>query len=227
MAIPDDLWSELGAGTLRPRALAGLTWNASMTGPTGSSTTCRLACTRLVEESHERWSGSRPISRPIRAWGADGVRQRRRIRPRGGVRRPARRAGRPGRVRRHRRGPGTALEQDLRDGAPRSSSRSATYATSPALQAAIARAAERLGPIRVLVNNAANDRRDKVAEMDRAVGRPHRRQRPPSLLRRPGRGGDDAGRRGRLDHQPRIDQRAHRPDGPAGLHHGEGRRRRA
>ena len=39
----------------------------------------------------------------------------------------------------------------------------------PALQAAIARSAEELGPIRVLVNNAANDHRDKVAEMDDAL----------------------------------------------------------
>jgi NAD(P)-dependent dehydrogenase (short-subunit alcohol dehydrogenase family) len=38
-----------------------------------------------------------------------------------------------------------------------------------ALQAAIARSAEQLGPIRVLVNNAANDHRDKVAEMDQAL----------------------------------------------------------
>src|SRR5918994_5399785 len=39
----------------------------------------------------------------------------------------------------------------------------------PALQAAIARSAEQLGPIRVLVNNAANDHRDKVADMDPAL----------------------------------------------------------
>jgi D-xylose 1-dehydrogenase len=39
----------------------------------------------------------------------------------------------------------------------------------PALQSAIARSADRLGPIRVLVNNAANDHRDRVAEMDQAV----------------------------------------------------------
>jgi NAD(P)-dependent dehydrogenase (short-subunit alcohol dehydrogenase family) len=39
----------------------------------------------------------------------------------------------------------------------------------PALQAAIARSAEQLGPIRVLVNNAANDHRDRVAEMDQAL----------------------------------------------------------
>ena len=36
----------------------------------------------------------------------------------------------------------------------------------PALQRAIATAAERLGPVRVLVNNAADDHRDRVAEMD-------------------------------------------------------------
>jgi NAD(P)-dependent dehydrogenase (short-subunit alcohol dehydrogenase family) len=39
----------------------------------------------------------------------------------------------------------------------------------PALQAAIQRTAEQLGPIRVLVNNAANDHRDRVAEMDLAL----------------------------------------------------------
>jgi NAD(P)-dependent dehydrogenase (short-subunit alcohol dehydrogenase family) len=39
----------------------------------------------------------------------------------------------------------------------------------PALQAALAESAERLGPITVLVNNAANDHRDKVMEMDLAL----------------------------------------------------------
>ncbi|GAA3573531.1 SDR family oxidoreductase [Microlunatus spumicola] len=39
----------------------------------------------------------------------------------------------------------------------------------PALQAAIAETAERLGPVRVLVNNAANDHRDRVAETDVAL----------------------------------------------------------
>lgn len=39
----------------------------------------------------------------------------------------------------------------------------------PALQRAIGTAAERLGPVRVLVNNAANDHRDTVAEMDVAL----------------------------------------------------------
>ena len=37
------------------------------------------------------------------------------------------------------------------------------------LQAAIARSAERFGPIRILVNNAANDHRDRVAEVDVAL----------------------------------------------------------
>ena len=39
----------------------------------------------------------------------------------------------------------------------------------PALQAAIAGSGEQLGPIRVLVNNAANDHRDRVLEMDQAL----------------------------------------------------------
>ena len=39
----------------------------------------------------------------------------------------------------------------------------------PAVQQAIARVADELGPIRVLVNNAANDRRDKVMELDEAT----------------------------------------------------------
>jgi NAD(P)-dependent dehydrogenase (short-subunit alcohol dehydrogenase family) len=39
----------------------------------------------------------------------------------------------------------------------------------PALQQAIARVADELGPIRVLVNNAANDRRDSVMELDEAT----------------------------------------------------------
>lgn len=39
----------------------------------------------------------------------------------------------------------------------------------PGLQQAIATAADRLGPVRVLVNNAADDHRDKVAETDVAL----------------------------------------------------------
>ena len=38
----------------------------------------------------------------------------------------------------------------------------------PALQAAVRTAADELGPVRVLVNNAANDHRDRVMEMDQA-----------------------------------------------------------
>jgi D-xylose 1-dehydrogenase len=39
----------------------------------------------------------------------------------------------------------------------------------PALQAAIAEVADAFGPVRVLVNNAANDHRDRVGEMDVAL----------------------------------------------------------
>ena len=39
----------------------------------------------------------------------------------------------------------------------------------PALQAAIAEVGATLGPIRLLVNNAANDHRDRVADMDVAL----------------------------------------------------------
>ncbi|MGI5131129.1 SDR family NAD(P)-dependent oxidoreductase [Pseudonocardia sp. CA-107938] len=39
----------------------------------------------------------------------------------------------------------------------------------PALQDAIARAAERFGPVRILVNNAADDRRHRVEEFDVAL----------------------------------------------------------
>src|SRR5205823_6777477 len=39
----------------------------------------------------------------------------------------------------------------------------------PALQAAIAAVGESLGTIRLLVNNAANDHRDRVEEMDVAL----------------------------------------------------------
>ena len=52
---------------------------------------------------------------------------------------------------------------------PRGSSPSATCATSLRCSALSARLAERLGPIRVLVNNAANDHRDAVAVTDQAV----------------------------------------------------------
>ncbi len=38
----------------------------------------------------------------------------------------------------------------------------------PALQASVRAAADELGPVRVLVNNAANDHRDSVMEMDEA-----------------------------------------------------------
>ena len=82
----------------------------------------------------------------------------------------------------------------------------------PALQAAIAACGERLGPVTVLVNNAANDRRHAVGtlgveEWDELPGG----QRPPPLLRHPGRGADDARGGRRLRHQPGLDRRPHRP----------------
>jgi D-xylose 1-dehydrogenase len=63
---------------------------------------------------------------------------------------------------------GRALERLLQDGGAEVLFQECDVRDIPALQAAIARSAERLGPIRVLVNNAANDHRDKVAEMDEA-----------------------------------------------------------
>jgi D-xylose 1-dehydrogenase len=61
---------------------------------------------------------------------------------------------------------GTALERELRNQGAEALFRVCDVRDVGALQAAIARSAEQLGPIRVLVNNAANDHRDKVAEMD-------------------------------------------------------------
>jgi D-xylose 1-dehydrogenase len=64
---------------------------------------------------------------------------------------------------------GRALEQTLRDDGHEVLFLPCDVRDVPALQAAIATTADRLGPIRVLVNNAANDHRDKVAEMDTAL----------------------------------------------------------
>jgi NAD(P)-dependent dehydrogenase (short-subunit alcohol dehydrogenase family) len=64
---------------------------------------------------------------------------------------------------------GQALEAALRDQGAEVFFQACDVRDVPALQAAIARSAERLGPIRVLVNNAANDHRDRVAEMDVAL----------------------------------------------------------
>jgi D-xylose 1-dehydrogenase len=64
---------------------------------------------------------------------------------------------------------GKALEQALLDEGAEALFTECDVRDVPALQAAIARSAERLGPIRVLVNNAANDHRDRVAEMDQAM----------------------------------------------------------
>jgi NAD(P)-dependent dehydrogenase (short-subunit alcohol dehydrogenase family) len=64
---------------------------------------------------------------------------------------------------------GTALEDDLRRQGAEARFAECDVRDVPALQAAIARTAQQFGPIRVLVNNAANDHRDKVADMDPAL----------------------------------------------------------
>jgi len=64
---------------------------------------------------------------------------------------------------------GRALERDLRAGGADAFFQECDVRDVAALRQSIARAAERLGAIRVLVNNAANDHRDKVAEMDQAL----------------------------------------------------------
>ena len=95
-----------------------------------------------------------------------------------------------------------------------------------ALQDAIAATGERLGPVTVLVNNAANDERHARRDAERGeVGRVHGDQPAPPLLRHPGGRADDARGRARLGGEHGLDQPAHRPDGPAGLQHGEGRHR--
>jgi NAD(P)-dependent dehydrogenase (short-subunit alcohol dehydrogenase family) len=64
---------------------------------------------------------------------------------------------------------GKTLEQALRDEGADVVFSECDVRDVAALQAAIAQSAEELGPIRILVNNAANDHRDKVAEMDQAL----------------------------------------------------------
>jgi D-xylose 1-dehydrogenase len=64
---------------------------------------------------------------------------------------------------------GTTLERELGNRGAEALFLECDVRDVPALQAAIARSAEQLSPIRVLVNNAANDHRDKVAEMDQAL----------------------------------------------------------
>ena len=61
---------------------------------------------------------------------------------------------------------GRALQQALADRGASARFLECDVRDVPALQAAIARTADELGTIRVLVNNAANDHRDRVAEMD-------------------------------------------------------------
>jgi D-xylose 1-dehydrogenase len=61
---------------------------------------------------------------------------------------------------------GRALERTLRDEGSDTLFLECDVRDVPALRAAITRSAEELGPIQVLVNNAANDHRDRVADMD-------------------------------------------------------------
>ena len=95
-----------------------------------------------------------------------------------------------------------------------------------ALQSAIADAARALGPIAVLVNNAAHDERHRLAGRDgRLLGRAAGGEPAAPVLRHPGGRADDAGRRRRLDRQFRLDQLACRPGRDARLHHCQGRGR--
>jgi NAD(P)-dependent dehydrogenase (short-subunit alcohol dehydrogenase family) len=64
---------------------------------------------------------------------------------------------------------GTTLERELGNGGAEALFLECDVREVAALQEAVARSAEELGPIRVLVNNAANDHRDKVAKMDQAL----------------------------------------------------------
>jgi NAD(P)-dependent dehydrogenase (short-subunit alcohol dehydrogenase family) len=64
---------------------------------------------------------------------------------------------------------GRALEKELLDGGAQVRFLECDVRDIRALQNVIVRSAEQLGPIRVLVNNAANDHRDRVAEMDLAL----------------------------------------------------------
>ena len=96
-----------------------------------------------------------------------------------------------------------------------------------ALRQAIGRTGDELGPVTVLVNNAANDQRQPVAELTEqewdagmAVNVRHHffaAQAVAPMMR---------ARRWRVDHQPRLDQRPHRSAQPAGVHHRQGRHRR-
>ena len=78
-----------------------------------------------------------------------------------------------------------------------------------ALQATIAEVGKRLGPITVLVNNAANDQRHKFEDVTVEYwDERHGDQSAASVLRHPGGGADDAGRGRRVDHQFRLGELA-------------------
>ena len=97
----------------------------------------------------------------------------------------------------------------------------------PALQAAIAEVGRRLGPISVLVNNAANDQRHSYEDVtveywDERMATNLRHQffaiqAVAPMMREAGR---------RVDHQFRLDLLAHQTGRHAGLHHRQGGGRR-
>ncbi len=94
-----------------------------------------------------------------------------------------------------------------------------------ALQATIAEVGRRLGPITVLVNNAANDQRHKFEDVTvEYLGRADGDQSAAPVLCHPGHGADDAVRRWRVDHQFRLGKLAFTTGGHAGLYDGKGRR---
>jgi NAD(P)-dependent dehydrogenase (short-subunit alcohol dehydrogenase family) len=64
---------------------------------------------------------------------------------------------------------GRRLEQELVAGGARARFLECDVRDVPGLQRSIAEVADAFGPVRVLVNNAANDHRDKVADMDLAL----------------------------------------------------------
>lgn len=64
---------------------------------------------------------------------------------------------------------GRALERSLTDRGARARFLECDVRDVPALQRALADTADAFGPVRVLVNNAANDHRDRVADMDPAL----------------------------------------------------------
>ena len=118
---------------------------------------------------------------------------------------------------------GEALVANRRPAAPLTCT--ATSPTSRRCRQRSREVGETLGPIAVLVNNAANDERHKIDEVtaeywDKSPGR----QPAAPVLRRAGGAAADAGARRRLDHQFLLDRLARRRRHHCGLCHRQGRR---